>query len=470
MNAGNRIDNAPTGAYGVGRSMSTTAYHRSALFLRDLAREPIEIVRGEGVYLFDDEGRRYLDGASGAAVASLGHGNAEIADVISQQARRLAYAHPSKFATREALELGQKMIERAPDGLTRVIFTSGGSESNETAIKLARQYHLGRGNANKYKVVTRRTSYHGATLGALAVSGQIGRRQPFAPMLLAQPMIAPTSCYRCPFGQQPESCHLECADDLETALLNEGPENVAAFIAEPIVGSSAPGRVPPDAYWRRIREICDTYDVVFIADEVMSGNGRSGRWWAMQHTDVSPDLLTTAKGIGAGYTPLGAVLAREEFHAVMQSVPGNFRHGHTYSGNPLSCTVGSKVIEIIERDGLLANVAARGLQLQQRLDEAIGAHPYVGSVRGRGLLMGIEFVQDRATKKPFPVEVDFRTRFSHACLAEGVYVYQGGGNVDGRRGDHALLAPPFILNEAQAEEMVTGITRALERVTRELPV
>jgi adenosylmethionine-8-amino-7-oxononanoate aminotransferase len=439
-----------------------TDKQRQAAFFRDLTREPITIVRGEGVYLYDEQGKRYLDGASGAAVACLGHGNRELAEVLYTQAQRLSYAHPSKFATEPMLELAAKLAERAPEPLTRVYFTSGGSESTETAMKLARQYALARGHMNKYKVISRRTSYHGATLGALSISGQVGRRQLFTPMMLPEPMIAPTACYRCPFGKEPASCHFECADDLETVVLNEGPENIAAFIAEPIVGSSAPGRHPPDGYWQKIREICNRYEIVFIADEVMSGNGRSGKWWAMQHTGVSPDIITTAKGIGAGYTPLGAVLVKEEIFEAMKRVAGNFRHGHTYAGNPLSCAVGVKVIEIIEREGLLDNVAYMGHLLLHRLIDEIGEHPHVGVIRGRGLLLGIEFVADKRSKRPFEASDNVRSAFSHACLERGLYVYQGGGNVDGVRGDHALLAPPFIIDEAHVEEMVSIIKEAVE--------
>lgn len=437
---------------------------KKSAFFRDLTRDPILITHGEGVYLYDEHGKRYLDGASGAAVACLGHGNRELAELMLEQAQRLSYAHPSKFATAPMLELADKLTARAPEVLTRVYFTSGGSEANETAMKLARQYHLVQGRTSKYKIISRRTSYHGATLGALSISGQVGRRQLFAPMMLPEPMIAPTACYRCPFGKEPSSCAFECADDLETVVLNEGPEHIAAFFAEPIVGSSAPGRHPPDGYWQRIREICDQYDILFIADEVMSGNGRSGKWWAMQHSEVSPDIITTAKGIGAGYTPLGAVLLREEIYQAMREVPGNFRHGHTYSGNPLSCAVGSRVIDIIEREGLLDNVAYMGHLLLHRLIEALADHPHVGVVRGRGLLLGVEFVEDKKTKRPFAAEKNLRTKFSHACLDEGLYIYQGGGSVDGIRGDHALLAPPFIINEDHVDEIVRVFGHAVDRV------
>ncbi|MDZ7707517.1 MAG: aspartate aminotransferase family protein [Trueperaceae bacterium] len=456
----------PTGSEGVAAGRRST--QASPLFLREPGRPPLRIVRGEGAWLIGEDGRRYLDAAAGAAVACLGHGRADVAEVLREQASRLAFAHPSKFVTREAEELAEKLVARAPAGLDRVLFTSGGSEATETAIKLARQVQLARGHGSRTKVVTRRTSYHGATLGALAVSGQAHRRQPFTPMMLAQPMIAPTSCYRCPFGKEPGSCDVECASDLETALLHEGPENVAAFIAEPIVGSSAPGRHPPQRYWPRVREICDRYGVLLIADEVMSGNGRSGRWWAMQHTGVVPDLMTTAKGLSAGYSPLGAVLVRDEYYQALKGLPGAFRHGHTFAGNPLSCAVGSHVVDVLEREGLIQRAGAMGALLKRRLEEELGDHPHVGVIRGRGLLLGVEFVADRATRAPFAAEADVRGRFARACLDEGVYVYQGGGNVDGRRGDHALLAPPFVIREDEIEILVAGMAAGLARVTREV--
>lgn len=443
------------------------ASDRTALFPRDPSFPPIHIASGEGVWLIAEDGRRYLDAAAGAAVASLGHSRRDIAELLARQAARLAFAHPSKFATREAEALAERLAARAPAGLERVLFTSGGSEATETAIKLARQVQLARGHDAKRKVVTRHTSYHGATLGALAVSGHPHRREPFEPMMAAQPMVAPTSCERCPFGKEPSSCGVECADDLETVLLREGPENVAAFIAEPIVGSSAPGRHPPDRYWPRVREICDRHEVLLIADEVMSGNGRSGRWWAMQHAGVTPDLLTTAKGLSAGYSPLGAVLTRDAFFRELRELPGGFRHGHTFAGNPLSCAVGSHVIDAIEREGLLERVREMGTLLKRRLEEELGQHPHVGVIRGRGLLLGVELVADRETLEPFPAEAEVRSRFARACLEEGVYVYQGGGHLGGR-GDHALIAPPFVIGPDEVEILVAGMAAGLERATRQV--
>lgn len=446
------------------RTAKGPALLETAVFLRDLSREPLLITRAEGVYLYDDDGGRYLDAASGAAVACLGHGNHEIAGVLEAQARKVAYAHPSRFVTEAAIDLAEKLVERAPPGITRVLFTSGGSESVEAAMKLARQAHLARGRSGRYKVISRRTSYHGATLGALSISGQVGRREPFAPMMLAEPMIAPAYPYRCGFCRQAGACTLECADDLERAILSEGADTVAAFVAEPIVGSSVPGSFGSADYWRRVREVCDRHGVLLVADEVMSGNGRSGRWWAMQHTGVVPDMIATAKGVGAGYTALGALLVTEDLHQAMRESGGGFRHGHTYSANPLSCAVGSKVIDIIERDGLLANVAATGRLLLERLRGALGDHPHVGEVRGRGLLLGVEFVRDKATRAPFDLDEGVQSRLAHACLRRGLYLYPGGGSADGVRGDHVLLAPPFILDASHVEEIVGALSAAVGEV------
>lgn len=435
----------------------------SAVFLRDLGRAPIVITQGDGVFLFDAAGRRYLDAAAGAAVASLGHGNREIAETITRQSQTLTYAHPEKFATEPMLELASMLAERAPPGITRVYFTSGGSESTEAAIKLARQYHHVRGVATKYKTLSRRVSYHGATLGALAISGQLKRRELFMPLLMCEPQVAGADSYRCGSCRTEPACTLDCAEDLERVIAKEGAATVAAFVAEPIVGSSNPGSYPPDDYWRRIREICDRNDVLFIADEVMSGNGRSGHWWAMQHSDVTPDIILTAKGIGAGYAALGAVLTTEGVYETVRR-SGSFRHGHTYAGNPLACAVGCQVIRIIERDGLLDNVRRMGKLLLHGLEEVLIDHPLVGTIRGRGLLLGVEFVEDKAARVPFPVDRDIQTKVALACLSRGLYVYQGGGSAGGHLGDHVLIAPPFMIDERNVEEIVSSLKAAVDEV------
>lgn len=446
------------------REEAQAVLEKSPVFFRDLEHPPLLAVRGEGVYLYDAAGRRYLDAASGAAVCALGHGHPEVIATLRAQADKLAYAHPLRFTSPPMLELAEALTSTAPSNLSRVYFVSGGSEANETAIKLARQYHLACGRPGKYKVISRRVSYHGATLGALALSGQVARRRAFAPMLLPAPTAAPAYCYRCPFGKTPDTCALECADDLERVILYEGPENVAAFIAEPVSGSSAPGAYPPDAYWRRIREICDRYEVLLIVDEVMSGMGRTGRWWAIQHSGVQPDLLTTAKGLGAGYTPIGAVLVSEEVYATLKRANLPFVHGFTFGGNPLSCAVARKVLEILDRDGLVEWAQVQGEKLLALLRETLGDHPHVGEVRGRGLLLGVEFVADKDKKTPFPAEADIRGRVARACLERGLYVYPGGGSADGVRGDHILIAPPLIVEDVHLEQIATTLQAALEAV------
>jgi adenosylmethionine-8-amino-7-oxononanoate aminotransferase len=439
------------------------------VILRDLTHPPIVIDRAEGVYLYGEDGRAYLDAAAGAAVSSIGHGRPEIAEVLARQARRVAFAHPSKFLTRPTIDLAQKMVDRAPEGFGRVFFTSGGSESVEAAIKLARQVHLVHGRGAKTKTVSRRTSYHGATLGALAITGQTERTEPFVPLLRVEPKIAPCYPYRCAWCAASRACTLACADDLERVVEEEGPEQVAAFIAEPIVGSSAPGADASPAYWRRIREICDAHQVLLVADEVMSGNGRSGSWWAMQASGVTPDLITTAKGVGAGYAPLGALLVRDDAYEAFRASRSTFRHGHTYSGNPLSAAVGCEVIDVIEREGLLANVDAMGRVLRARLDDVLGPHPHVGDVRGRGLLLGVEFVADSETRAPFDPAWRVQSRISRACLERGLYVYQGGGSAGAIGGDHVLIAPPFIVTEEHVETIVLTLKDALDEVVRGLP-
>ncbi len=448
--------------------MGTTSLLDGPVFLRDLSREPIVIERAKGVYLYDESGKAYLDAAAGAAVASVGHGREELADALREQAAKVAYAHPGAFITRPTIELAEKIIARAPEGFSRVFFTSGGSESVEAAIKLARQVHLAHGRAERVKVVSRRTSYHGATLGALAITDQAERVVPFTALLRVEPKIAPCYPYRCTWCFESRQCTLECADDLERMVEAEGAACIAAFIAEPIVGSSAPGAAADPAYWRRVREICDRHHIVFIADEVMSGNGRSGTWWAMQQTGVKPDLIATAKGIGAGYASLGALLVSDEMFDAFRAQRSDFRHGHTFSGHPVAAAVGSRVIDIIEREGLLARVRVMGERLITRLHEAFDDHPHVGDVRGRGLLAGVEFVADRASRNPFDPSLGLRSLVRQECLARGLYIYQGGGSAGALGGDHVLLAPPFVIDEEQVDELVRTLRDALDAAVARL--
>jgi len=435
-----------------------------SVFWRDLSNPPIKLERGEGVYLIDEDGNRYLDAASGAAVCSLGHGNEEIAEIFRKQASQLNYAHMSKFYSQSLADLAKELVSISSDNITKMHPVSGGSEANETAIKLARMYQVQRGAQRKYKIISRGSSYHGATLGALALTAKTVRQETYSPMMLPNTKISPAYCYRCPYGKSPATCSLECADDLERAIIQEGEKTVAGFIAEPISGSSAPGVHPPDKYWVRIREICDRYDVLLILDEVMSGMGRSGKWWGIDYSGVKPDIITSAKGIGAGYTPLGAVLIDDTIFRTLRETRGNLNHGFTYGGNPISAAVGAKVIEIVKRENLLKNVAKTGGKLVNRLQESIFDHGNIGEIRGRGLLIGVEFVKDKATKEPFSKEYNLPDKIRTACLNEGIYVYPGGSTINGVRSSQIMIAPPFIIDDEHVNSIVNGLESAIPKV------
>ena len=435
-----------------------------SVFWRNLTESPLIIDSGDGVYLYDEEGNKYLDAASGAAVCALGHGNSEIATVMKEQAEKLNYTHTSDYASRPLVEFSERLASISPEGLTKVHPVSGGSESNETALKLARTYHKMRGDSERYKIVSRSSSYHGATLGALSLSGKTSRQRDYAPMMLPNPKIAPAYCYRCPFDESPDNCYLECADDLERAIVQEGEETISGFMAEPVSGASAPGVHPPDEYWGRIREICDKYGILLIVDEVMSGMGRTGKWWGIDHTNVEPDMICSSKGLGSGYTPLGAVVIHDKIYRTVKKAEGSFNHGFTYEGNPISSAVGSEIIKIMQRDGLVDRAAAMGERLLVRLKESLGDHPNVGEIRGRGLLIGVEFVRDRKTKEPFGRESNLPVRMREAGIEQGLHVYPGGSPINGVWTDHVMLAPPFTITEEHVAEMVSGLHDAVEEV------
>jgi adenosylmethionine-8-amino-7-oxononanoate aminotransferase len=422
--------------------------------------------RAEGIYIFDTEGRRYMDGSGGAVVVSIGHGVREIQDVMLKQASRIAFAHGSQFTSEAAVELAQKIVDISPPGLERVYFLSGGSEAVETAVKLARQYQVERGVPSKYKVISRWTSYHGNTLGALALSGHTGRRKYYLPLMQHTPHIAPAYCYRCPFSRKPASCKLECADDLEKTILYEGPDSVSAFMAEPVVGATAGALVPRDGYFQRIREICDRYDVLLIVDEVMSGIGRTGKHFAVDHWGVVPDMLVGSKGLAGGYTPIYCVVTKEAIHKTIKEGSGVFIHGHTYSQNPLSCSIASAVLDYIREHDLVKHCAVMGEYLLKKLND-LYRHPIVGDVRGLGLMAGVEFVKNRKTKKPFDPKLKLNAAIGNRAFEKGLITYPGGGGADGIRGDHILLAPPFIITEEQIDQLVDILDAAIAEVCTE---
>jgi adenosylmethionine-8-amino-7-oxononanoate aminotransferase len=434
------------------------------VFYRRLGHDYPVVDHGEGVYLYDAAGRRYLDAAGGALVANIGHGVAEIADVLREQAARVAFAHGTQF-TSEPIESYAAALGRVSPILNpRAYLVSGGSEVVETAIKLAYQLCVARGEPGRHKIVARWYSYHGASLGALSASGREPLRRPYAPLLIDMPHIPPAYCYRCPFGANgPADCDLACADALEAEIERQGPETVAAFVAEPIVGATLAAAVPPAGYWPRIREICDHYDVLLIADEVMTGFGRTGRWFGVDHWGVVPDILVSAKGASGGYWPLGVLLVRDELVDALRGV-GGFRHGFTYANGVMAAAVGLAVLRYLEANDLVAASAAQGAYLRERLD-SLRDLPAVGDVRGLGLMVGVELVADRATKTPFPRARQVAEGLQAAAMRRGVVIYYGTGLADGQAGDAALVGPPFIISRAEIDDIVAVLREAIVEVT-----
>jgi adenosylmethionine-8-amino-7-oxononanoate aminotransferase len=430
---------------------------------RDPRHLPPRAVRGEGAYLFDAEGRRYLDASGGAAVSCLGHGHPEVLAAIKRQLDSLAYAHTAFFTNDPAEALAARLVEKAPGDLGHVYFVSGGSEANETAMKLARQYAVETGQAQRRWFVSRRQSYHGNTIAALSVGGNPGRRRIYEPILLPAHHIAPCYAYRdARPGEGPEEYGRRAADELEAKLQELGPETVLAFIAETVVGATL-GAVPPaPGYFRRIREVCDRHGVLLILDEVMSGMGRTGTLHACEQDGVVPDLLTCAKGLGGGYQPIGAVLMRNRIHDAILGGSGAFQHGFTYIGHATACAAGLAVQEVIERERLLERVQVMGRRLRMALVDELGDHPHVGDIRGRGLFLGVELVADRATKAPFAPERRLFAKIKRLAFADGLICYPGGGTADGRAGDHVLLAPPYIIDESHIGEIVSKLRRAID--------
>ena len=396
---------------------------------------------GEGCYIIDNTGKRYLDGSGGAAVSCLGHGDPEIAEAIEEQLKRVAFAHTGFFTSEPAEGLADLIIEHAPKGIDRVYFVSGGSEAVEAAIKLARQFYLETGEPKRHRLIARRQSYHGNTLGALAAGGNEWRREPFSPLMIETSHIAP--CYEYRDRREGESAFdygQRVAGELETELLRVGPETVMAFIAEPVVGATA-GAVPAvEGYFKRIRQICDRYGVLLILDEVMCGMGRTGSLFACEQDGVVPDIVTVAKGLGAGYQPVGAMLCSSRIYAAVENGSGFFQHGHTYIGHPVACAASLAVLKAILGRGLIERVREKGQVLSDALNSAFGQHPHVGDIRGRGLFRGIELVEDRSTKAPFAPERGVNKKVKKAAFEAGLICYPMGGTIDGVRGDHVLLA------------------------------
>ena len=420
-------------------------------------------VGGDGPYVIDRNGKRYLDGSGGAAVSCLGHNHPAVIRAIKAQLDAIPYAHTAFFTSEAAETLADMLIEQAPTGLDRVYFVSGGSEAVEACLKLARQYFVEIGQPQRRHFIARLQSYHGNTLGALAVGGNLWRREQFSPLLIEGHHIAPCYAYREQRSSESEEDYgRRAADELEAKLQELGPETVIAFICEPVVGATA-GAVPAvKGYLQRIREICDRHGVLLILDEVMCGMGRTGTLYACEQDGVSPDLLAIAKGLGAGYQPIGAMLLSGKIYDALYNGSGFFQHGHTYMGHPTACAAALAVQRVVQEDNLLENVRRQGDNLVKALKERFGDHPNVGDIRGRGLFRGLELVADRQTKEPFDPKLQLHARIKKEAMDRGLMCYPMGGTIDGKRGNHILLAPAFIIDEHHIAELVEKLGQAVD--------
>jgi adenosylmethionine-8-amino-7-oxononanoate aminotransferase len=441
---------------------------QSAIFHRDLRRTPRTAVRGEGVYLWDDAGRRYIDASGGAAVSCLGHGHPAVVAAIRAQIGTLDFVHSSFFTNAPAEALAERLIAAAPPGFEqgRAMFLGSGSEAMEAALKLTRQYHLERGEPGRSIFIARNMSYHGNTLGALSVGGHAGRRATYAPLLMKAEFVSPCFAYRFRAADEDDAAYVaRLANELAERIEWLGPDTVAAFVAEPIVGATI-GSVPPVAgYFRAIRDVCDRYGVLLIADEVMCGMGRTGSLFAIAAEGVSPDIITIAKGLGAGYQPIGAVVASGRVVDAVWRGSGLLANGHTYMGHAVACAASLAVLDVFEDEQLMPAVRDKGVLLERLLRDRFGDHPYVGDIRGRGLFWSIELVADRRSKLPFDPSRRLAARIKDAALDAGLVCYPSGGTADGVAGDHVLLAPPFTIT---AEQLADVCDLLADTVAREV--
>jgi adenosylmethionine-8-amino-7-oxononanoate aminotransferase len=441
------------------------------VFHRQLRHDLPVAVSGQGITLTDAHGKTYLDASGGAAVSCLGHGHPDVLAAMHAQIDQLAYAHTSFFTTEVAEELASVLIDAAPAGMSHVYFVSGGSEAVEAALKMARQYFVEIGQPQRSRFIARRQSYHGNTLGALAVGGNAWRREQFKPLLIDVTHVSPCYEYREKRDDEtPEQYGQRLVAELEATIERLGPESVMAFVAETVGGATAGVLVPVPGYFKGVRELCDRHGILLILDEVMCGMGRTGTLHACEQDGVVPDLLTIAKGLGGGYQPIGAVLAQGKLVDAFRRGSGLFQHGHTYLGHAVACAAALAVQRVIQRDGLLAQVRERGAQLHGLLRQAFGEHPHVGDIRGRGLFWGIELVADRQSKQWFDPAHKLHASIKSKAMANGVLVYPMGGTVDGRCGDHILLAPPFISTPAELAQIVERLAGAIDAAVAQADV
>ena len=436
----------------------------SSVFYRKQKRPKPTISHGEGIHLWDTEGKRYIDASGGAIVVNVGHGVQEIVDAMSQQAARVAYAHATMFTSDPLEELSARLANKSPMDDARSFILTSGSEANEAAMKFARQVQMARGYQNRHKVITRWGSYHGATLGTLGISGKPSMREPYRAMFIDMPHVRAPFPYHCSFGSDCNDCGIAAADALMRTIEEEDAETIAAFIAEPISGATLGAVVPPDSYWPRIREICDEHGILMIIDEVMTGMGRTGRWFGIEHWEVSPDVMCLGKGLSGGYAPLSAMAARGELVELVWNEFGDFNHGGTYSHQPVGAAAGVATMDYLETHQLVELAATNGEYLGSRLRARFEDHPQVGEVRGRGMMWAIEIVLDRELRTPYPAADNIAGRIYDACFAHGLIVYAVQGCVDGTIGDHIMVAPPLICTAADADEITMLLEQGLAAV------
>jgi len=436
----------------------------SKTFPRNMKNLPPAATSAQGCYIYDKSGKSYLDGSGGAAVSCLGHGDPDIISAIKSQADQLSFAHTGFFTSEPAEELTELLIKHAPGDLDRVYLVSGGSEATEAAIKLARQFHIENGEPERKNLIARKQSYHGNTLGALAAGGNEWRRKQFSPLLINVSHISP--CYEYILREETETAYeygQRMAQELEDEILRLGPKSVMAFMAEPVVGATL-GAVPAvDGYFQKIRKICDQYGVLLILDEVMCGMGRTGYLYACNADNIAPDILCIAKGLGAGYQPIGAMLCTSHIYECIENGSGLFQHGHTYLGHPVAAAAANAVIKKLINNDLVSRSAEKGKKLSNMLESKFSQHPNVGDIRGRGLFQGIEFVEDRETKKPLDPDLKFATKLKMNAFEAGLICYPMSGIRDGKNGDHVLLAPPFIIEDSQMDELIEKMDSAITK-------
>ena len=442
---------------------------KSNVFPRHSSYDLPNAVGGDGCYIIDEKGKRYLDASGGAAVSCLGHSDKTIQKAIIEQTEKLAFAHTSFFTSEPAELLANLLAKHSPEGLDKVYFVSSGSEAVEASLKLARQYFVEIGKPEKYKVISRKQSYHGNTLGALAAGGNIWRRSFFEKLLVETSLISPCYPYRHQTQDETELEYgLRVANVLEEEIINLGSKNVMAFIAETVVGATAGALTPVSGYFKRVREICDKYNVLLILDEVMCGMGRTGSLFACDEENVIPDILTIAKGLGAGYQPIGAMICQNFIYDAIANGSGFFQHGHTYLGHPVACAASLSVLNKLVNENFSSQVKEKGQYLQKNLEMHLGQNQYVGDIRGRGLFRGIEIVKNRSTKEPFQKKLNIAGKIKREALDIGLICYPMQGTVDGSKGDHILIAPPFIINESEINEISTKLKSTIDLVCNQV--